>query len=151
MTSVVGHSSLLVGKTSGRDENITVSSRTRWIAAATGCVAALIGIPVLSLLSPILSSLLVLGAMLAGRFPRYGRDLMWFGAAITTLWGGTVGAYILHFAFNPGSDKRIMLAVPVSLLLLVWCDVALIKEGFGQRRTTTDQRQTYDERRTTHD
>jgi hypothetical protein len=151
MTSVVGHSSLVVGKTSGRDENITVSSRTRWIVAATGCVAALIGVPVLSLLAPILSSFLVLGAVLAGRFPRYGRDLMWFGAGITTLWGGTVGTYILHFSFKPGNDKRVMLAVLVSLVLLVWCDVALIKEGLGQRPRTNDQRLAHDEGRATHD
>jgi hypothetical protein len=138
MTNVFGLRSLVVGQTSGWRGNIEVSNRTRWIAVATGCVTALAGIPAISLLSLVLSGFLIIGAALAGRFPRYGRDLTWFGAGISSAWGIPLGLYVLYLSHLPGSDLRVIPAVAIPLILLICCDVFLTKDAFSQRPTTND-------------
>jgi hypothetical protein len=115
-----------------------VSTKTRWIVAATGCTTAITGIPVLSWLSAFVSGFLIVGAVLARRFPRTGRDLIWFGAGLTSLWVIPVGIGFLYVSLKGGRDPRIIAAALVSVLLVVACDTALVKEAFGQRLTTDD-------------
>ena len=143
MNSVVGHSSLVVGKTISCDESIAISKRTRWVAGVTGCVTAAVGVPILSLLSPVLAGCLVLGALLASCFPRYARDLMWFGAGVTSLWMFPWGFGILRLAIKlGGTDWRVIAAIIGAMVLTVCSDAALVIEAVGQRRTTNDERRT---------
>jgi hypothetical protein len=112
-----------------------MSSETRWIAAITGCVTAITGLPIVSLMSVVVSGLLIAGAILAGRFPRHGRDLIWFGAGVTSLWAIPAGLGILSLSLNGGRDPRVVAAAALTVLLVVWCDAVLVTEAIGMRRT----------------
>lgn len=118
-------------------KDISISNNTRWIAAATGCVTAVTGIPVLSWLSALASGFLIIGALLAGRHPRYARGLVWFGAGVTTFWVIPVGVGILGLSFRGGTDQRVIVAAAASVLLVVLCDATLVKEALDARRTVT--------------
>ena len=58
-------------------EIVSVSSSTRWLVGAAGCLTAATFTFDYGL--GLLSVFLIVGALVAGRFPRSGRDLMWFG------------------------------------------------------------------------
>lgn len=137
MNSVVGHSSLVVGKTDAPSDIKPVSGVVRCIVAVTAWVTAGMGIPIL--LPVIVSVVSIAGVLLARRFPRRARHLMWFGAAVTTLWALPFGVGILRISVTGGTDPKVIMAVVASIVLVIACDVALITDGFGQRPTTNDQ------------
>ena len=112
---------------------IVISNKARWLAITTGVVTAVTGLPVLSFLPALLSVSLILGALLAGRSSRYGRDLLWFGAGITSIWVIPIGLLMLHGAFTrSATDPKVTVAAAVSILLVILCDATLIREAFGQ-------------------
>jgi hypothetical protein len=121
---------------------MTVSNKTRWIAAVTGCVTAITGFPILSIWSVLVSGCLVLGAAMARRSPRHGRDLIWFGAGVVTLWTIPVGALILRASLDAGKDPRVVAAAAASVLLVVWCDAALVTDAVRMRRTLRAEKAT---------
>jgi hypothetical protein len=115
-------------------ENVIVSNKTRWIAALTGCLTAITGLPVLGYLSVLASTLLIVGAVLVARFQRHGRDLIWFGAGATTLWAIPAGLGIRRLSLSGGSDPRVVEAAIATVLLVVVCDIALITDGLRASR-----------------
>jgi hypothetical protein len=115
-------------------ENVIVSSKTRWIAAVTGCLTAIAGLPALGYLSVLTSAFLILGAALVGHFPRHGRDLMWFGAGATSLWAIPMGSYLLRFSLERGRDPRVTVAALALVLLVGWCDAVLVADAKRESR-----------------
>src|ERR1700733_306573 len=111
-----------------------VSAAIRWLAFVTGCVTALTGLPVLALASPIISGFMIVGVPVARRFPQHGRDLIRAGAIFVTLWVIPVSTVILDASRSGGRDPRVVAAAAVSLLLVVWCDIALVVEAIRLRR-----------------
>jgi hypothetical protein len=140
MKSVVSPSSLAVGKTAAPGETVTVSDAARSIVALTACVTAVTGMPVLSFFPAVISALSITGVFLARRFPRQARHLMWFGAAVTSLWAIPFGAAILRISLTGGTDPKVIIAIATSISLVVACDTALITEALSERRTTDDER-----------
>ncbi len=113
---------------------MTVSNKIRWLAGATGCLTAVTGCLDAGLGFAVVPGFLVAGAALAGRFPRNGRVLIWFGAVVLTLCVLPVGAGILLLSLRGGTDPRVRAAAVVSVLLVVWCDVALVTDAVKTRR-----------------
>ena len=141
MNSVVGRSSLVVGKTDVPSETNPVSNGVRAIVALTACVTAVIGIPILAFLPATISAPSIAGVLLTTRFPRQAKYLMWLGAAVTSLWVIPFCGGILRISLTAaGTDPKVIMAVAVSVALVVACDLALIAEALGQRRTTDDER-----------
>jgi len=88
----------------------------------------------LALASPIVSGFMIMGAVVGRRFPQHARDLIRAGAIFVTLWVIPVSVGILELSLNGGSDPRVVAAAAVSLLLVVWCDIALVVEAVRLRR-----------------
>ena len=85
-----------------------------------------------------LSFFLIIGALLAGRFPRWAKGLIRFGALITSIWVIPLGLIMLHFSFTVGTDLIVTAAAAVSVLLVILCDATLVKEALDQRLRTND-------------
>jgi len=110
----------------------SVSKQIRWIAGVTGFLTGATFIFDYGL--GLLSVFLVVGALLAGRFPRSGRDLIWFGAVVVSLSELPVAASMLLIATHGGSDPRVTAGAAASVLLIVWCDATLVTASFRTRR-----------------
>lgn len=111
-------------------EIVSVSNKVRWLAGVTGCLTAV----TTSLLGPvfvIVPVCLIVGAVVAGRSPRNGRDLIWLGAVLLSLFGLPIGVWIL---FRNGADIRVAMGASLSVILVVLCDVALLREAVKTRR-----------------
>ncbi len=123
-----------ISKSENRSTEI-ISNKIRSLAGATGCLTAVtVTVAWASPVFAIFPICLILGAALAGRFPRRGRDLIWFGAGLLSLTGLPIGVYLLYFT-KRGSDPRVTVAAAASVLLVVWCDVAVVMEAIKMRRT----------------
>jgi hypothetical protein len=112
-------------------EIVPVSNRMRWLAGVTGCLSAATftfdyGLGLLSIF-------LIAGALLAGRFPRSGRDLIWFGAGVVSVSELPMSIWLLLEATHGGSDPRVTAGAAVSVFLIIWCDVALVTAAFHAR------------------
>jgi|SRR5450631_381313 hypothetical protein len=117
-----------------------IPRRIQWVAAAAGCFA---GVALLSLSWSVflLAVFLVLGAMVSLLFPRAGRWLVVVPAL-------AVSAIVLPiFIANPVemvkavivgphyiTFQAVSLCWPLSPMLLVWCDAALLIEAVKVRR-----------------
>jgi hypothetical protein len=115
-----------------KTEIVPVSSQIRWLAGATGCLTAATftfdyGLGLLSIF-------LIVGALVAGRFPRNGRDLIWFGAVLVSLAELPFAISILLISTHGGRDPRVTVGAAVSVLLIVWCDAALVTRVLKARR-----------------
>jgi hypothetical protein len=115
-----------------KTEIVSVSNQIRWLAGVTGCVTAATFTFDYDL--GLLSVFLVVGALVAGRFPRSGRDLIWFGAVVVSLSELPIAAFMLLIAARGGADPRVTAGASVSVLLMVWCDAALVTDAFRKRR-----------------
>lgn len=111
-----------------------VPSNVRWLAAATGCLTAVASVLVMGVFV-VVPGLLVVGAIVAGRLPRVGKYVIWFGAIPLSLLGLPLGASMLLIHLQPGSDPRVVAGVLSSVALVVLCDVALIVEELKTRHT----------------
>ena len=123
-----------ISKSENRSTEI-MANKIRWLAGTTGCLTA---VPITILWSSpvfaIFPIFLILGAALAGRFPRRGRDLIWFGAGLLSLSGLPLGVWFLVLAYyHAGRDPRVTVVAAASVLLIVWCDVAVVMEAIKLR------------------
>jgi hypothetical protein len=114
--------------------NAIVSGQTRWLAGVTGCVSVVTFAMVQGL--GLVSGFLIVGALVAGRFSRIGRDLIWFGAGVVTLSELPIGIGILRLSLRGGTDPRVIASMAASVLLIVWCDVALVRDAIKARRAS---------------
>jgi hypothetical protein len=112
--------------------------KIRLLAVAAGCVNGL----ALSLLSPLFFLLhfpLILGATLQPYSPRVGKWVMSAGVLITTLYSSqfavlaaiSIGRLRLHHAFE---DLAFLSLFLTSIILVVWCDAALVADARRLRR-----------------
>jgi hypothetical protein len=124
-------------------EIVSVSNQIRWLAGVTGCLTAVAGLPVLSLLSVVVSGFSIVGAAVAGRFPRHGRDLIWFGAVAQSLYVLPFGGMLL-LSLRPGTDPRVTAVAAAAVLLVVLCDGALVTEAFKTRRAGRREKRNID-------
>jgi len=111
---------------------ISVSNQMRWLAGVTGCFTA-VGFAMVQGLG-LLSGFLIAGALVAGRFPSNGRDLIWFGAGIVSLTELPIGAAMLRNSLRGGTDPRVTAVVAASVFLIISCDAALVTAAFKTRR-----------------
>jgi hypothetical protein len=113
---------------------VSVSSKVRWFAVATGCCTAIAGSFALGLGFASVPIFLIVGAIVQPRFPRTGRGLMCAGALWLSFWVFDVGILML---FEGHSGYRIGAVGPitvVSVLLVVLCDLAIVIEEVKIRR-----------------
>ena len=111
---------------------ISFSNQVRWIAGVTGCLTAA-GFAMVQGLG-LLSGFLIVGVLVAGRFPRNGRDLIWFGAGVVSLTELPIGAAMLRNSFRGGTDPRVTAVVAAAVFLIISCDAALVTAAFKARR-----------------
>ncbi len=108
-----------------------VAPALRWLAAATGCLTTVTGVFVLGYWIALSSGSLIVGALVAGRFPRDGRALIRFGAGLVSL-GLPAGIHLLLHT-ELGTDVRVTVSAAASVLLVVCCDIALVIEAIQMR------------------
>ncbi len=108
-------------------EDLT-SAKTRWLVIITGCISGLAGSLSFGPLFSMLPALLISGAVLQRWSPRPGRWLMWFGAFWLTVDVGVfLGPPVLRRPRSLDGNVLVLLALCLlSLVLVGWCDVALI-------------------------
>ena len=109
-------------------------ANTRWLSIAAGCFAGAVGALAFGWVFPAMALVLVCGAIAQPYTPRVGKWLVWVGAAILTV---NVGLFLLPQALGsmlvlartPDTNLLLFfLADVVSVVLMVWCDVALVVE-----------------------
>jgi hypothetical protein len=112
---------------------LIVSDRTRWFAVITGFVAAVAGAFAggLFLAIPIP---LVLGAVIQPRFPRGGRALICAGAVWLTFWVFDIGFFAMLETHSTNRHGLFDLLVLVVVLLVAFCDFAIVTEEVTMRR-----------------
>jgi hypothetical protein len=115
-----------------RTEMVSVSNRMRWLAGVAACVTGVFFSLDQGL--GLLSGFLIAGALLAGRFPRHGRDLIWFGAVVVSLTELPMAVWMLLLSTRGGTDPRVTTGAAASVLFMVWCDAALVMEAFKTSR-----------------
>jgi hypothetical protein len=113
-------------------EIVPLSKNIRWLAGATGCVTGLIfffdwGIGFVSVF-------LIVGALLAGRFPQSGKELTWFGAGVVSLSILPLSGWFLFHAFD-GTGPWVTAGSAASVLFIVLCDAALMVEVISRKRS----------------
>ncbi|HET8827182.1 MAG TPA: hypothetical protein VFM77_18710 [Terriglobales bacterium] len=139
MSNVVGRSSLVVGETDVPGGIKPASGAVRCVVALTAYVTAAAAIPVL--LPAIISMVSIAGVVLAKRYPRRARHLMWFGVAANSLWMIPFNVSYLRASLMTGaSDPKTIVAIAATTAVVIACDVMLIADAVGQRRTTNDER-----------
>jgi hypothetical protein len=127
-------------QTSGQSTDV-IPTGTRWLALLVGCMAFIVGAmppsPVSTLPVP---STFVLGAIVQPYSPRPGRWLLSVGAFYLSLIGVPylalmVAGGALHLVDSKSlTSLLLLLALVAPLVLLIWCDVALILDARRQSR-----------------
>jgi len=113
-----------------------VTGRTRWLVIATGLIVAVTGWSGLGLYSVLWPTVLVMGALLQRHSQRYGFWMMFVPAVFLSAWILPFGCFLLYESVRTITlyhDVNMVIVSSLwaaSLLLLTWCDVALISEGF---------------------
>lgn len=114
--------------------------RIRWVSIAAGCFAGVAGSLVFGWLFALVSSALVLGAIIQPYFHRSGKWLMWLGAFILTFYVGLflapqmLGAIRTLPQYHDQNAIAFLCLSLMSIILLAWCDVALVIEDRKARR-----------------
>ena len=129
-------------QTSGQGGDI-IPTGTRWLAILVGCAVFVVGsLPPFPLSTLVVPSAFVLGAIIQPYSSRPGRWLLWVGAFYLSLVGVPYlalmvagGVSHLHNSESP-SALAILLALVAPLVLLVWCDVTLIRDARRQGRNS---------------
>lgn len=126
----------------------TVPTGLRWFASAIAFIVA-IGATVIggslgfSFLYWELPSLLLLGAILAGKKPTAGRFVMWLGAAILTVLFLPMGVdelLILRGHYYPPDDyvKQVAAASIAVIVSITAIDIALLVETVRRRKLASN-------------
>jgi hypothetical protein len=115
-----------------------VSKKVRWLAIIAGFTTAVISLFMFGLESSISAAILILAALVQPYFGRPGRWLMWLGAFFLSITGILLGAAIPEgfqmLRLHPSSTVLALLSLTIlSVLLLIWCDVALIADAIKHR------------------
>ena len=106
---------------------------TRWLVIGAGCFYGLVGFLHYGWFFVFVPIILVFGAVVQPWFSRLGRWLLALGAFIVTIYGllfaapavELIGRLPLHHSLEEVVSLLLFL---VTVLLIVWCDVALIME-----------------------
>jgi hypothetical protein len=130
-------------QTSGQCTDI-VPAGTRWLALLVGCLdLAFIGWAHAALPSTlVVPTSFVLGAIIQPYSPRPGRWLLWVGAFYLSLIGLPYLALMVAGAASHLRDSislnslLLLLATVAPLVLLIWCDAALILDARRQSRNS---------------
>lgn len=109
---------------------VPFSKNIRWFAGATGIITGSIFLMDYGL--GFLSFFLIVGALIAGRFPQSGKELTWFGAGVVSLSILPLSAWYLFHALD-GTDPWVIAGSAASVLLIVLCDVALLMEAIRRK------------------
>jgi hypothetical protein len=120
--------------------NVVIPNRTRWLVIGAGCFYGLVGFLHYGWLFVFVPIILILGAVVQPRFNHLGRWLLALGTFIVTLYGMSfavpavelIGRLPLHHSLE---EVVFLLLFLVTVLLIVWCDVALIMEERKSRRS----------------
>jgi hypothetical protein len=115
-----------------KPEVVPLSKNIRWLVGGTGIITGAIFIKDYGL--GFLSAFLIIGALLAGRFPRSGKELAWFGAGVVSLSILPLSTWFLFHAFD-GTDPWVTAGSAASVLFIVLCDAALLMEVISRKRT----------------
>jgi hypothetical protein len=128
--------------------NPIISGKTRRLAITAGCFIALAGTLSVGPLFFIFPLFLILGAITQPMSPRQGTWLVWAGAAIVSLFAVPLGGVLLseyigtlhsHPSYHPYAIVGQASLWAVSIVLVIWCDVALAIESRGIRRSRVAQ------------
>jgi hypothetical protein len=111
---------------------VPFSKNIRWLAGGTGIITGSIFLVDFGL--GFLSAFLVVGALIAGRFPQRGKELTWFGAGVVSLTILPLSIWVLFHALD-GTDPWFTAGSAVSVLFIVLCDAALLIEAINRKRT----------------
>jgi hypothetical protein len=114
----------------------TMPARIRGVAIAAACVAGAF-LMFLSLLGPIFSAPLILGALIQPRSPRSGRCLMWVGAVVLSCMSLflSIKAVLGGIRYFDLMMITIYLVSVATTILVTWCDVELILDAVRLTRT----------------
>jgi hypothetical protein len=114
---------------------IKVKSRRlklRWLAASAG-VVMVPGCFSITVFYLVLPAILIVGAVIAGRWPRLGRWLIWIGASLLSV---LVLPWCVAIFLHPGGRVDFMISACIaSAILLPLCNVALIVDVVKGRNT----------------
>lgn len=129
-------------QTSGQSTDI-IPRGTRWLALLVGCIAfvaeSMPPSPVSTLVVP---TSLILGAIIQPYSPRPGRWILSVGAFYLSLSGVPylalmVAGGAMHLLNSQSLDSLLLLlALVAPLVLLIWCDLALILDARRQGRNS---------------
>ena len=125
-----------------KSENQTASiigSKIRWFAVVAGCFAAIAGSFRFGYASACVPSFMVMGAIIQGRFPRFGRVLICAGAIALSYWVFVVDVFLL-IETGPTHHLGQFGLTLASVLLVAFCDVAIVIEEVKIRRAQIEQK-----------
>jgi hypothetical protein len=111
---------------------VPFSKNIRWLAGGTGIITGSVFLMDYGL--GFLSVFLILGGLIAGRFPQSGKELTWFGAGVVSLSILPLSMWFLFHALD-GTDPWITGGSAASVLCIVLCDAALLIEAISRKRT----------------
>jgi hypothetical protein len=119
---------------------VVMPSGTRWLVIGAGCFCGLVGFLHYGWFFVFVPIILIFGAVVQPWFNRLGRWLLALGAFIVTIYGmffavpavELIGRLPLHHSLE---EVVFLLLFLVTVLLIVWCDVALIMEERKSRRS----------------
>lgn len=121
--------------------------KIRLLAIAAGIFSGIAGFLLFGLILLIVPSVLILGAAIQPYWTYIGRPLMWLGAFLLTFYASVFLAPqafvgILELPAPPDLFQAIILVLLlVSLVLVIWCDAALIIEGIRWGRAPRTESQ----------
>lgn len=120
-----------------------ISNRTRWLAIGAGLFTALASVPAFGAgFALFVSSFLIVGASVQPNFPRAGRGLICAGAIWLTFW--VFDIFVLMLLEKGGRNSLLVVLVALaSVLLVVWCDVAVAAEELKIRRIENVPKQSF--------
>jgi hypothetical protein len=113
-----------------------VPSKTMWLTILAGSVSGVAGSVAFGYLFFELPAILILGTILQRWSPRPGRWFMWLGAFFLTV---DVGVFFSPVILHPPNSLDfgivVFLLFMASLVLVCWCDVALIMDAFRSKNS----------------
>lgn len=118
----------------------SIPTGTRWLALLVGCMAFIVGsLPPSPVSTLVIPTTFVLGAIIQPYSPRPGRWLLSVGAFYLSLSVPYLALMVAGGASHLLDSKSLnslllLLALVAPLVLLIWCDVALILDARRQSR-----------------
>ena len=116
-----------------------VPSKVRLLSVATGCLTAIAGSLFMGPLFSIWPVILILGAIIQPYRRHLGRGLMLSGALFLSAWATLFVVDVLHGIrqwrlYHDLNSLAVLSTMLASVLLVSWCDVALVISEIKMRR-----------------